>query len=102
RVLFRSFGVANTAGSRLEAALVDVLAHKELLLVLENCEHVLGPVARLVARIEQQCPGVVILATSREGMAIDGEQLIPVPPLDVAAGEASVDRLMDTDAVHLF
>ena len=46
---------------------------KAMLLVLDNCEHVLGSVARLVTPIERQCPGVVVLATSREGLAIDGE-----------------------------
>ncbi len=58
-----------------------MLTQKELLLVLDNCEHLLGPVARLVTRIERECPGVVILATSREGMAVGGEQLIALPPL---------------------
>ena len=56
---------------------------KQLLLVLDNCEHLLGSVARLVTRIERQCPGVVILATSREGMAIGGEQLIALPPAHI-------------------
>ncbi len=55
-------------------------------LVLDNCEHVLGSVARLVSRIERQCPGIVVLATSREGLAIDGEQILALPPLE--AGQA--------------
>ena len=61
----------------------DAAPKKQTLLVLDNCEHVLGAVARLVSRIERECPGVVVLATSREGMAIDGEQLIALPPLEV-------------------
>ncbi len=56
-----------------------MLAQKRLLLVLDNCEHLVGAVAQLVAQIERSCPGVAVLATSREGMAIDGEQLIALP-----------------------
>ena len=58
-----------------------MLAHKDLLLVLDNCEHLLDAVARWVTRIERECPGVVILATSREGVAVGGEQLIALRPL---------------------
>lgn len=96
------FNVATRGPDGIEAALVEVLAHKELLLVLDNCEHVLEPAANLVATIEQQCPGVVVLATSREGLAIDGEQLLPVPPLKVASGDEPVDRLLENDSVRLF
>ena len=56
-----------------------MLPNKQLLLVLDNCEHLLGAVARLVTRIERECPGVVVLATSREGLAVEGEQLLPCP-----------------------
>ena len=96
------FHPTNRSGQSLEDGLVEILSQKQLLLVLDNCEHVLGSVARLVNRIEQSCPGVVVLATSREGMAIDGEQLIALPPL--AAGEPGddIDSLVHTDAVNLF
>ena len=72
-----------------------MLSHKQLLLVLDNCEHVLGSVARLVARIERKCPGVAVLATSREGMAIDGEQVIafrrwgPVTLATISSGSST-------------
>ena len=96
------FHPTNRSGQSLEDSLVEILSQKKLLLVLDNCEHVLGAVARLVSRIEQSCPGVVVLATSREGMAIDGEQLFALPPL--AAGEPGddIDSLVHTDAVSLF
>ena len=58
-----------------------MLGDKDLLLVLDNCEHLLGSVARLVGHIERECPGVVVFATSREGIAVSGEQLIALPPL---------------------
>ena len=79
-----------------------MMAPKQLLLVLDNCEHLLGATARLVTRIEQACPDVSVLATSREGLAVEGEKSIALPPL--AAGEPgdAIERLVHTDAVSLF
>jgi len=93
-----AFGLANLVGTSLE----DALAQKQLLLLLDNCEHLLGPVSRLVGRIEQACPSVVVLATSREGMAIDGEQLIALPPLGAGEPGDAIEHLIQSDAVSLF
>jgi predicted ATPase/class 3 adenylate cyclase len=97
-----AFHLGNRGGQSVEHSLIEALAQKQLLLVLDNCEHLLGSVARLVTRIERACPGVVVLATSREGMAIDGEQLIALPPLDAGEPDEDIERLVDTDAVGLF
>jgi predicted ATPase/DNA-binding SARP family transcriptional activator len=70
-------------GLSIEQTIIEYLRGRALLLVLDNCEHVLAPAARLVAEIVQQCPQVVVLATSREALAVEGEQLWPVPPLPV-------------------
>jgi predicted ATPase/DNA-binding SARP family transcriptional activator len=70
-------------GLSIEQTVIDYLRGRALLLVLDNCEHVLAPAARLVAGIVQQCPRVVVLATSREALGVEGEQLWPVPPLPV-------------------
>jgi len=96
------FHVTNRNGPTVEDALIDALAQKRLLLVLDNCEHLLATVARLVARIERSCPGVVVLATSREGMAVEGEQLIALPPLEVGEPFNDIERLVETEAVRLF
>lgn len=96
------FNLTNRGGPSLEDSLIEMLAQKRLLLVLDNCEHLLGAVARLATRIERACPGVVVLATSREGMAIDGEQLIALPPLATGEPDEDLERLMSTDAVSLF
>jgi predicted ATPase len=92
----------NRVGPSLEESLIEMMAPKQLLLVLDNCEHLLGATARLVTRIEQECPDVSVLATSREGPAVEGEQLIALPLL--AAGEPgdAIERLVHTDAVSLF
>ncbi|ORV59159.1 hypothetical protein AWC06_17440 [Mycobacterium fragae] len=96
------FNLTNRGGPSLEDSLIEMLAQKRLLFVLDNCEHLLGAVARLATRIERACPGVVVLATSREGMAIDGEQLIALPPLATGEPDEDLERLMSTDAVSLF
>ena len=96
------FHLATRSVQSLEDSLIEALVGKRLLLVLDNCEHLLGSVAELVGRIERECPGVVVLATSREGMAIEGEQLIALPPLEAGRPGEDVERLTHTDAVCLF
>jgi predicted ATPase/DNA-binding SARP family transcriptional activator len=68
-------------GLTVEQTVVEYLATRRLLLVLDNCEHVLDAVARLVERIVASCPAVVVLATSREALGLDGEQVWPLAPL---------------------
>ncbi|MFE1559750.1 BTAD domain-containing putative transcriptional regulator [Streptomyces sp. NPDC058734] len=63
------------------AALVEHCAHRRLLLVLDNCEHVIGAAAELAERLLTHCPGVRILATSREPLGVPGEFLRPLEPL---------------------
>jgi predicted ATPase len=94
--------LTSLGGKSLEDCLIEALAQSQLLLLLDNCEHLLGPVARLVARIERECAAAVVLATSREGMAIDGEQLIALPPLAVGDPDADMESLLQTDAISLF
>lgn len=89
-------------GRSLEESLLDYLAAKRLLLVLDNCEHLLVAVARQVDVILQRCAQVVVLATSREGLGVAGERIVAVPSLDVPAGDAPVDDLLHADAVRLF
>jgi hypothetical protein len=61
--------------------LLAVLEDRELLLVLDNCEHLVEAAARLTAQLLAACPGVRVLATSRESLGITGEVLVAVPPL---------------------
>ncbi|AWZ17623.1 hypothetical protein DRB96_42580 [Streptomyces sp. ICC1] len=61
--------------------LVEHCANRRLLLVLDNCEHVIGAAAELADRLLAHCPGVRILATSREPLGVPGETLRPVEPL---------------------
>ncbi len=61
--------------------LTEYCARRRLLLVLDNCEHVVEAAARLVAQLLERCPGLTVLATSREPLGVPGEVLYPVEPL---------------------
>lgn len=74
-------GARRQAGSGLTDALLALLAGRQLLLVLDNCEHVLAEAARLVTAILRSCPLVTVLATSRAALGVPGEWLHPIPPL---------------------
>ncbi|QHC21514.1 AfsR/SARP family transcriptional regulator [Streptomyces sp. GS7] len=63
------------------ARLAEHCAGRRMLLVLDNCEHVIGAAAELAERLLAVCPGVTVLATSREPLAVPGEVLRPVEPL---------------------
>ena len=71
---------ANSATDRL----IALLRERRMLLVLDNCEHVVEPVAALVNAIVAECPGVTVLVTSREGLFVPAEQIFRLPPLPVA------------------
>ena len=65
------------------AGVVRALADRELLIVLDNCEHVLASAARVAVMLAGQCPRVRILTTSRERLDVPGEFVFPVPPLEL-------------------
>ncbi|MEL7296670.1 MAG: TIR domain-containing protein, partial [Pseudomonadota bacterium] len=73
--------VTEIAGKTIEDTLIDFLRTRSMLLVLDNCEHVVDDVARVIANITSQCPEVRILATSREVLHIAGEHVYPLQPL---------------------
>jgi predicted ATPase/DNA-binding SARP family transcriptional activator len=75
-------------GLDIEATVIEYLATRELLLIVDNCEHLLDPSARLVDRIVKHCPRVTVLSTSREALGIEGEQIFAVPPLAVEEATA--------------
>jgi predicted ATPase/DNA-binding SARP family transcriptional activator len=96
-------GSAGLGAASVDAAeLAGALRDRELLLVLDNCEHVVEPVADLVERLLATAPGVAVLATSREPLGVVGEHLCPLPALGVpAAGESDPDAIVAAPAVQL-
>jgi predicted ATPase len=83
--------VAQGLGIRIELdreplrSLVSVLATRQVLLVLDNCEHLVGSCAELVLTLLRGCPSVRILATSREPRGVEGEMLWRLGPLEATA-----------------
>jgi len=75
-----------------EDELVRFLGERRALLVFDNCEHLVDAAARLADLLLERCPGIVILATSREPLGIRGEQVWPVPPLAADAARLFGER----------
>jgi predicted ATPase/class 3 adenylate cyclase len=100
--LVASFGLQPRAGSSANETLLAFLRGKALLLVLDNCEHLLRPVGNLVAQVMQACPAVRVLATSREALNVAGERVLGVPSLDVPDDQAGLEAIAACDAVVLF
>jgi non-specific serine/threonine protein kinase len=91
-----ALGVREQPGVPVAVAVVRVLARQQLLLVLDNCEHVIGAAAELCAGLLQACDDVRVLATSREPLRIAGEAAyrlapLPVPGPDDAGGVAGAE-----------
>jgi predicted ATPase/class 3 adenylate cyclase len=89
-------------GRALDESVLDYLASKRLLVVLDNCEHLLAAVALMVDAIERRCEGVSVLATSREGLGLAGERMVAVPSLGVPVHNATGDELRHAESVWLF
>ena len=80
------------------------LKDKELLLVLDNCEHLLEVAAQLVSEVIRAAPGVRVIATSRAPLSVDGEHVLPVAPLELPSPAAAepLAQLRQNEAVMLF
>lgn len=89
------FGITQQAGKTIEQSVANALAGRSLLLILDNCEHVIDAIAGLVREILSACPHVSLLATSRETLMVDGERTYPVLPLECGDG-------IEAPAVELF
>ncbi|MGV9822920.1 protein kinase domain-containing protein [Nocardia xishanensis] len=97
-------GVMHQAGSSMLRSLVEFFSARTVLLVLDNCEHLIEAVAELVESLLQACPQLRVLATSREAIGIGGESVLAVPPLRFPDPEtaASLRGAGSYDAVTLF
>ncbi|WP_062998397.1 BTAD domain-containing putative transcriptional regulator [Nocardia mikamii] len=95
-------GRAGTEHDDAEGELTALLAERTVLIVLDNCEHLVDDVARLVHRLLRDCPGVRVLATSRESLRLTGETVLVVGQLPVADAEAPLAEQLGGAAVRLF
>ncbi|MFF0637573.1 protein kinase [Nocardia sp. NPDC004151] len=103
-VMAAIFGLSDHGGGSTLDTVIELLAPFDLLLVLDNCEHMVEAVAQLAASLLRDCPDVRILATSREALDIEGEVAYPLAPLDIPdrAANPSLRTVARYDAVTLF
>ena len=90
-------GLKEQPGRRMTDTLMDHARQRHLLLVLDNCEHLVEPAAKLAAELLKGCEGVSVLATSREPLRVPGEQTWRVPPL---SRDQAVRLFADRAAAH--
>jgi predicted ATPase/DNA-binding CsgD family transcriptional regulator len=104
RVIMSALDMYEQTGHTLSAALIEQLRPRELLLVLDNCEHLIDGCADLALVVLQQCPDLKILATSSEALNITGEIAWPVPPLSMINPQqiTNTATLQTSEAARLF
>jgi predicted ATPase/class 3 adenylate cyclase len=102
-VISQALGIAAQPGRPVLETLLDALALQETLIVLDNCEHLIGGCAKTADAIVRRCPRVHLLATSREPLGIGGETIYRVPPMSLP-GPGGYDPATagSCDAVALF
>jgi predicted ATPase/DNA-binding SARP family transcriptional activator len=83
-----AIGATPGTGIGVDDSLIEALASRRILVVVDNCEHVLPTVAPLLERIIEHCRGVWVLATSRERLAVGGEAVVALRPLELPEPEA--------------
>ena len=99
-----ALGLQDRTGYASAATLADYLAGRQLLLVLDNCEHLVDAAAKLADLLLRAAPGLRVLATSRESLNMTGETVLAVPPLRApeAGQRLTVAELARFPAVGLF
>lgn len=99
-----ALSVTEVPGQSLADTLMAHIGQRQLLVVIDNCEHLIAAVARLADSLLRACPALRIVATSREPMRIDGETVWQVPPLSTPsrAEQPDPDVMLDYESVALF
>jgi predicted ATPase/DNA-binding CsgD family transcriptional regulator len=100
--LLRSLGARERGGLTAMEVLIDCVAARAVLLVLDNCEHVAVEVGRVVDSLIAGTPGVRVLATSREPLGLAGEAVFQLGPLSLPDAEGDVGAIVRSDAGRFF
>ena len=103
-VVGRLFGLQEEAGKSPSESLADEIGHKEMILILDNCEHLLAECSRVADALLDRCPNIRIVATTREALNVRGEHVFPLKPLSVEPADAITDDAVEirSDAARLF
>jgi predicted ATPase/DNA-binding SARP family transcriptional activator len=102
KAVAQTLAIQEEATRPMAETLAVQLARKRLLLLLDNCEHLLDGCALLVGALLASCPGLRVLATSRAALGVGGERPWPVPALSLPPAEGPAGRLLESEAVRLF
>ena len=97
-----SVGVRADGARPLQHRLTEFLTTRSMLLVIDNCEHLLTACATVVTAVLHSCAAVAVLATSRTPLAIQGECVLHVPGLGLPPPDASPEQILTADAVKLY
>jgi len=100
----KALGVNVVANEPIIQSVSNFLGDKQLLLVIDNCEHLIAPSAHLAAELLSRCPNLQVLATSREPLNVGGEMFWPVPTLGLPEPHpiALADLLLQHECIRLF
>jgi predicted ATPase/class 3 adenylate cyclase len=99
----QALGIASQPGRAALEALLDALALQDVVIMLDNCEHLIGGCAKTAEAILRRCPRVHLVVTSREPLGIGGETIHRVPPLSLPGpGDTGPAAAGSSDAVALF
>jgi predicted ATPase/DNA-binding SARP family transcriptional activator len=96
------FQLVEQAGESLTEKLIRVLRPKNMLLILDNCEHLLDACAQIADTLLKNCPNLKILTTSREPLGITGEAQYHVPSLELPDFQQILERLLHYESIQLF
>ncbi len=96
------FGLVAQSDIPASEMLVNFLRAKTLLLVLDNCEHLLNACALLADRLLKNCPRLKIIATSREALGIMGEVTYRVPSFQLLDGQPAIEKIREYESIRLF
>src|SRR5215831_16049227 len=95
-------GVRQEPGRPVLDALTEAVGGRSLLVVLDNCEHLIGACAKLADALLRSCPNLALLATSREPLGIGGERVYRLPSLSTPAGNDDIGAIRASESVRLF
>jgi predicted ATPase/class 3 adenylate cyclase len=95
-------GIPEDPGRPTMSTLVEAVGERSMLVLLDNCEHVIDACAKLADTLLRDCPNIRLVVTSREPMNIEGEHVYRVPSLDTPADDDDAETIRSAAAVRLF
>ncbi|MCG5213884.1 nSTAND1 domain-containing NTPase [Streptosporangium soli] len=96
-----ALGIADQSARSESDTLTEWVGQRQMLLIIDTCEHLIESCAALVVKLLNQAPNLTVLATSRQSLQVPGEHVVPIPPLAVP-GDDPDESLFTNESVQLF